>query len=134
MSRELVTKKGAPALKESRGSHFEKKTRMLTRALGCLFPEAWQRFRAGGPEPDRDDDLAAGYARLLASPDPAIRDQAARNWCAWETAIAPTAGSHDNSAGITSALVDATNRFAAPSQTAALLVPSVSGRPAARRS
>lgn len=33
-------------------------TDLLTRGLGHVFPEAWQRFRDGVPRPDRDGDLA----------------------------------------------------------------------------
>ncbi|MGY1603666.1 prolyl aminopeptidase [Geodermatophilus sp. SYSU D00815] len=56
----------------------------ITRAMGRVFPEAWARFRDGVPPGDRDGDLAAAYARLLADPDPAVRERAARDWCAWE--------------------------------------------------
>jgi proline iminopeptidase len=56
----------------------------ITRDMGRIWPEAWDRFRAGVPEADRDGDLAAAYARLLASPDAAVREQAAKDWCAWE--------------------------------------------------
>jgi proline iminopeptidase len=56
----------------------------ITRRVGRLFPEAWARFRDGVPEADRDGDLAAAYARLLADPDPAVRERAARDWCRWE--------------------------------------------------
>ncbi|HEY6057829.1 MAG TPA: prolyl aminopeptidase [Candidatus Limnocylindrales bacterium] len=65
-------------------------TDLLTRGLGRLFPDAWARFQAGVPEADRDGDLADAYARLLGDPDPAIREQAARDWCAWEDAILPS--------------------------------------------
>jgi proline iminopeptidase len=58
----------------------------ITRQAGRFFPEAWERFRDGVPAADRDGDLAEAYARLLASPDPAICEQAARDWCAWEAA------------------------------------------------
>ena len=60
----------------------------LTRGVGRYFPEAHQRFLAALPEPDRDDNLAAAYARLLASPDPQVRFDAAVAWCEWEEAIA----------------------------------------------
>lgn len=66
-------------------------TDLLTRGLGRLFPEAWARFRDGVPEADRDGDLAAAYNRLLEDPDPRVRDKAARDWCAWEDALVPTA-------------------------------------------
>jgi pimeloyl-ACP methyl ester carboxylesterase len=45
----------------------------ITRQTGRFFPEAWERFRNGVPVEDRDGDLADAYARLLASPDPAVR-------------------------------------------------------------
>jgi proline iminopeptidase len=61
----------------------------LTRGLGRIFPEAWAAFRDHLPEADRDGDLAAGYAKLLASPDPAIHQAAADAWCRWEDAPEP---------------------------------------------
>jgi proline iminopeptidase len=62
-------------------------TDLLTRGLGQYFPEAWDRFRAGVPEAEREGDLAAAYARRLADPEPAVRERAARGWCDWEEAI-----------------------------------------------
>ncbi len=56
----------------------------ITRDMGRIWPEAWERFRSGVPAADRDGDLATAYARLLASADPAVRERAARDWCAWE--------------------------------------------------
>jgi proline iminopeptidase len=56
----------------------------ITRSMGRIWPEAWARFRDGVPEAERGGNLAAAYARLLAGDDPAVREQAARNWCAWE--------------------------------------------------
>ncbi|WNV77511.1 prolyl aminopeptidase [Geodermatophilus sp. DSM 44513] len=56
----------------------------VTRDVGRIWPEAWARFRDGVPEADRDGDLAAAYARLVSSPDPRVREDAARDWCAWE--------------------------------------------------
>jgi proline iminopeptidase len=64
-------------------------TDLLTRGLGRLFPSAWIRFRDGVPAADRDGDLAAAYARLLADPDPEICAKAARDWCDWEIAMEP---------------------------------------------
>ncbi len=61
-----------------------REVRWITRDMGRIWPEAWERFRSGVPEAERDGDLAAAYARLLASPDAAVREQAARDWCAWE--------------------------------------------------
>lgn len=56
----------------------------VTRDMGRLFPERWEVFRDGVPEADRDGNLADAYRRLLADPDPAVRDRAARTWCMWE--------------------------------------------------
>ncbi|GAA4904680.1 proline iminopeptidase [Stackebrandtia albiflava] len=65
----------------------------VTRRMGRIFPAQWERFRDTLPETDRDGDLAAGYARMLADPDPAVRDRAAREWCTWEdTHVATYAG------------------------------------------
>jgi proline iminopeptidase len=59
----------------------------MTRGVGQLFPEAWARFRDGVPEAERDGSLVDAYSRLLDDPDPAVRDRAARDWCAWEDAL-----------------------------------------------
>jgi proline iminopeptidase len=56
----------------------------LTRDVGRIFPEAWERFRDGVPEGARDGSLADAYAELLSSTEPTVREQAARDWCAWE--------------------------------------------------
>jgi proline iminopeptidase len=48
------------------------------------------------PESERDGDLCAAYARLLADPDPAVTDRAAQMWCTWEDvhiSLAPDATS-----------------------------------------
>jgi proline iminopeptidase len=59
----------------------------LYRGVGRVFPEAWDRFRDGVPEAERDGDLLAAYARLMASPDRAVREKAAADWVAWEDAV-----------------------------------------------
>jgi proline iminopeptidase len=56
----------------------------ITRQMGRLFPEEWDRFRSGVPAAERDGDLSAAYARLLADPDPAVRERASLAWCEWE--------------------------------------------------
>jgi proline iminopeptidase len=56
----------------------------VTRDVGRYFPEQWARFRDGVPEADRAGDLVAAYARLLHASNPAVREQAARDWCTWE--------------------------------------------------
>ena len=59
----------------------------LYRGVGRFFPDAWEQFRAGLPEADRDGDLVAAYARLMEDPDPEVRARAASDWCAWEDAV-----------------------------------------------
>jgi len=41
-------------------------------------------YDLAGPEADRTGSLVDGYARLLADPDPLVREKAARDWCDWE--------------------------------------------------
>jgi proline iminopeptidase len=62
---------------------------LLTRGLGTIFPEAHERFLAELPADEREGNLAAAYNRLLESPDPDVRERAARAWTDWETAIIP---------------------------------------------
>lgn len=65
----------------------------ITRDVGRLYPAEWARFRDGVPEAERDGGLVDAYYRLLTDPDPAIHEQAARDWCAWEDAH--VGGEHD---------------------------------------
>ncbi|MFJ9517890.1 prolyl aminopeptidase [Kitasatospora sp. NPDC101801] len=62
-------------------------TDWLYRGAGRFRPEAWDRFRDGVPEEERDGDLLAAYARLMEHPDRAVRVRAARDWLAWEDAV-----------------------------------------------
>ena len=64
-------------------------TELLTRGLGRYFPYEWARFRDHLQPEDRDGDLAAGYARILTSPDPGVHLPAADAWCRWEDALGP---------------------------------------------
>jgi proline iminopeptidase len=66
---------------------LQKEIDWITRHAGRFFPEAWESFQNGVPLEDRDGDLADAYARLLAHPDQAVHEKAAREWCAWEAAI-----------------------------------------------
>ncbi|MGP3957360.1 prolyl aminopeptidase [Nonomuraea sp. 3N208] len=62
----------------------------LYRGVGRFFPEECERFWQGVPEGDRDGDtfaLLAAYSRLLADPDPAVREKAARDWVIWEDTV-----------------------------------------------
>jgi proline iminopeptidase len=69
------------------GTTGRREVEWMTRGVGRLLPEAWARFRDGVPEADRDGSLVDAYSRLLDDPDPAVRDKAARDWCAWEDAL-----------------------------------------------
>ncbi len=61
-----------------------RETQWITRDMGRVFPRQWDRFVELVPEAERGGDLAAAYARLLARPDQAVREEAARRWCEWE--------------------------------------------------
>jgi proline iminopeptidase len=56
----------------------------ITRHAGRFFPDAWVRFRDGVPTTERDSNLVDAYARLLRDPEAAVREKAAKDWCAWE--------------------------------------------------
>jgi len=56
----------------------------VTRDMSRVFPEEWARFRDGVPVERRDGSLVDAYADLLSHTDPAVREKAARDWCAWE--------------------------------------------------
>jgi proline iminopeptidase len=59
-------------------------TDWITRDMRRVFPREWEAYAALVPPSERDGDLSAAYARLLASPDPAVTARAAAAWCAWE--------------------------------------------------
>lgn len=65
-------------------SGTRRETEWITRDMGRVFPREWEAFVAAVPADERGGDLSAAYARLLAHPDPIVRAQAARAWCAWE--------------------------------------------------
>jgi proline iminopeptidase len=69
----------------------------VTRAMGRVFPEQWERFRDGVAPSERDGNLAAAYARLLQDPDPAVHEPAAKAWCDWEDTHIATQRSHQPS-------------------------------------
>jgi proline iminopeptidase len=54
--------------------------------VAVLFPEQWERLRAGVPEAERDRDVVEAYARRLHDADPEVRRRAALAWCTWESA------------------------------------------------
>ncbi|MEV6683169.1 prolyl aminopeptidase [Streptomyces erythrochromogenes] len=59
----------------------------LYRGAGRFFPEQWERFLEGAGGAPRDGDVVAAYARLMEHPDPAVREKATADWCAWEDAV-----------------------------------------------
>ncbi|MEH1058597.1 prolyl aminopeptidase [Micromonospora sp. CPCC 206171] len=59
----------------------------LYRGVGRFFPQQWDRFLAGAPGTAREGDVVGAYARLMADPDPAVRERATVDWCAWEDAV-----------------------------------------------
>jgi proline iminopeptidase len=59
----------------------------LYHGVGRYFPDAWARFRAGAGVSNPDANLVHAYRDLLASPDPAVREKAALDWCDWEAAV-----------------------------------------------
>ncbi|MGH9065487.1 MAG: prolyl aminopeptidase [Acidimicrobiales bacterium] len=62
-----------------------KDVRWLYHDVGRLFPEAWERFSEGA---GHAEDLVVAYDRLLnGDSDPAVREQAARDWCDWEDTV-----------------------------------------------
>ncbi|MET7281857.1 prolyl aminopeptidase [Kribbella sp. NPDC005582] len=71
-----------------------RETQWITRDMGRVFPREWDRFVDLVPLEDREGDLAAAYARLLASPDPDLRAEAARRWCEWEDTHVSLAPGH----------------------------------------
>jgi proline iminopeptidase len=61
----------------------------ITETIAAVFPEAWDRLaghaeRAGIGYRRGRNRLVAAYARLMADPDPAVRDAASHAWADWE--------------------------------------------------
>jgi proline iminopeptidase len=57
----------------------------IMRDVGRLFPEEWHRFASVNFTTEvRQAGLARTYAQLVFDKDPAVRENAAREWCAWE--------------------------------------------------
>ena len=66
----------------------------VTRDVGRIFPREWDRFAGAVPDTLRHLPLADAYATLLFAPDAAVREHAAREWCAWEDAHVSLAPGH----------------------------------------
>jgi proline iminopeptidase len=69
----------------------------ITEDVGRIFPQEWERFAGAIPDRLRHLPLVDAYAAMLADRDPAVRDRAASEWCAWEDAhVALTPGHAPN--------------------------------------
>ena len=66
----------------------------LTQDVGRVFPEAWENFASAVPESLRGMRLVDAYATMLFDADAAVRERAARAWCAWEDAHVSLAPGH----------------------------------------
>lgn len=66
----------------------------ITEGVGRIFPIEWERFAAAVPEHGRHLPLVDAYAEMLLDPDPAVHEQAAIEWCAWEDAHISLAPGH----------------------------------------
>ena len=53
----------------------------ITRDIGRVFPEAWERFAAAAKPGER---IVDAYVRLLGDEDSEVRRAAAESWSAWE--------------------------------------------------
>ncbi len=56
----------------------------ITEGVGRIFPEEWDLLRDAIGEEWSHLSLVDAYGEMLASPDPELRDRAARSWCRWE--------------------------------------------------
>jgi proline iminopeptidase len=52
-----------------------------------FFPEAWEAFVSGADGGIQAASIVSAYAQLMESPDLAVRQQAAHDWCCWEDAV-----------------------------------------------
>jgi proline iminopeptidase len=68
------------------GTTSRREVEWITYDVGRIFPREWNRFATAVPDTLRHLPLADAYATLLFDADPAVRDHAAREWCAWEDA------------------------------------------------
>ncbi len=64
------------------------------RGVAPLYPEEWERFRAGVPDAvgDGAHELLEAYHRLLEDSDPSVRLEAARAFNAWDWAVSAEPG------------------------------------------
>ena len=68
------------------GSGSRREMDWITEGVGRIFPREWHRFSDAIPARWRHLRPVEAYAAWLADPDPAERERAAIEWCAWEDA------------------------------------------------
>lgn len=66
------------------GTTSRREVEWMTRDVGRIFPEQWERFAGAVPEELAHLPLVDAYATMLFDPDPAVREHAALHWCMWE--------------------------------------------------
>lgn len=66
----------------------------LTRGVGRIFPQQWERFASHIPESLRGERIVDAYGMLLFDGDPAVNAAAALEWCAWEDSHVSLAPGH----------------------------------------
>lgn len=66
----------------------------ITRDVGRIFPQQWERFAAHIPPSLKGERLVDAYASLLFDDDPAVCAAAAAQWCAWEDVHVSLASGH----------------------------------------
>ena len=76
------------------GTTSRREVEWITGDVGRIFPQEWDRFAAAVPERLRHLRLVDAYATMLFDADPAVREHAAREWCAWEEAHVSLAPGH----------------------------------------
>src|SRR5215831_2325671 len=72
------------------GTTSRREVQWLTRDVGRIFPQEWDRFASAVPDTLRHLALVDAYATLLFDPDPAIRAHAARNGARGRTRTSPS--------------------------------------------
>jgi proline iminopeptidase len=58
----------------------------VTQGVGRVFPREWERFAGAIPPSLRNVPIVDAYAAMVFDTDAAVRERAAREWCAWEDA------------------------------------------------
>ncbi|MFP5022407.1 prolyl aminopeptidase [Pseudonocardia phyllosphaerae] len=75
----------------------EREVRWITEDMARIFPAEWARLDEAVPDRHRRDRVVDSYAEMLADPDPAVRELAAREWCRWEDTHVSLAPGHQPS-------------------------------------